>query len=47
MPLSEAIGVTNLDRTENPKDEGLDHYESGSSDAECKVYSNILANIGV
>lgn len=47
MQLPDAIGVTNLDRTENPKDEGLHNYEPGASDAECKVHSDILANVGV
>jgi hypothetical protein len=39
--------VTYLDRTKNPEDQGLHNDESSSSDAECKVHSDVLANIRV
>ncbi len=38
---------THLDRTEDPKDQGLDNDERRGPDAECKVDPNVLADIRV
>jgi hypothetical protein len=41
------LDCTNLDGTEDPKDQGLDDDERRGADAECKVDPNILADIRV
>lgn len=47
MQQCAGAGATYLNRTEDPKDQGLNHDEQCTANAEGKVHSNVLGDFRV